>query len=116
MQDPDGDEVDDETDHGEREHQAAGHRLRRLEPPNRFPHDPERDDEERRAIQERGENLPTQVAICLFRTAGLPAHPCHEQRQRERARVGEHVPGVGQQRERVRHQSAHRLGDHERQR
>ena len=77
----------------------------------RFPDDPHRDEQQRGAVQERGEDLEAQVAVRALVGFGALAEPRDEQRERERGDVGEHVAGVGQQRERVREVATHRLRD-----
>jgi len=62
-------------------------------------------------VDQRGENLPAQVAIRSVRRARQVREPRDEQRQSKRGHIGEHVTGVGEQRYRVAEDPADDFGD-----
>ena len=76
-----------------------------------FNDDPHRDDQQRRGVEQRGEDLPPQIAVGLALLPGLPRQPGDEQGQAERGAVGEHMTSVGEQRQRVREPSADSFTD-----
>jgi hypothetical protein len=69
---PRGGDVDREAERRDREHGARGERLGRAQAADGLPDDERGDDEQRAAVEERGEDLPAQVAVRLLRasTAG----------------------------------------------
>ena len=95
----------------------AGHRrrvdrTRRREASHRFADDHQSDRRQRRPVGERGEDLGAVVAEGALVGRRPPRDPEREQRQPQRGGVGEHVPGVGKQRQRVGEPTPGRLGDH----
>src|SRR5690606_3815739 len=60
----------------------------------------------------RRQNLRAVVAIGVARRRRLLRDPDREERERERSGIGEHVAGVGKQRQRVGDQAPDELGDH----
>ncbi len=95
--------IDRRAGQSDREHEATLDVRRIAEPPNRLPSQQRREHQHRRAVDLRAEDLrapPAEREAALRRPRGeLQRH----QRQPDRARVGDHVRGVGQQR--------HRAGD-----
>ena len=94
-------QVHDQTTEGDGKHRAAGHRLRRKEPAHRFDRDENHQGEQRQRIDERGQNLRARVAVGGPARRRTTRNPLREQREPERRRVGKHVPGVGEQRQRT---------------
>ena len=78
---------------------------------HRLDDDPHRDAEERGAVDERGQDLPPEIAVRLGARARLLRQPRDEERQSQRACVGEDVAGVREQCQRVRQPSADGLDD-----
>ena len=103
----DADERDDE-------HQPAADDGRIEQPPNRLVGDERGEDEQRHAVGLRREDLDAPEAEC-HRAARRPRRQRdRHQREADRGRVGEHVRGVGEQRERVRDDADADLDGHER--
>ena len=114
VEDPRGDEVDDQPERGDHQHQPALDLGRVAEAAPGLDEDPDRDRDERDAVEERGEDLRPPVAERLRRAAGPGREPRREQRDPQRENVGEHVRGVGEQRQAAGDQAADDLGDEER--
>ena len=63
--------------------------------------DPDRDRQQRCAVQERSQDLPSEIAVRLLRRLRLPAEPHDEEREPERGDIRQHVARVGEQRQGV---------------
>ena len=105
VQDERGTEIRDEPDKCHAEEQRTVDDGRRPEAMPRLDADADRDREQDRAVHQRGEDLESQESERSFRRRG-------DQCQSERGHVGEHVGGIGEQRERARHPSAGQLDHH----
>ena len=81
VQQPRRNSVGDKPRRGDAQHQGTCNRLWRVEPRDRFHDDPRRNAEQRRSVDERGEDLPAQIPEGLCRRHGLPAEPGDEERQ-----------------------------------
>ena len=110
---PGGDEVHADADQGDDEDHAALCGQRRDEPPNGAVDDQAGEDEQRRTVRLRGEDLGAPQPERPVAVRRLGREPQHEERHRERARVGEHVRRVGEERERVREDASDDLAGHE---
>ena len=106
-------EVDGEPDHADDEHPAAGDVGRVGEAPRGLHEDPDGDDDEQDAVRERREDLGPPVAEAPLRRRRPTGEPGREQRERQRRCIGEHVPGVGEHRQRVGDQADDDLHDEE---
>jgi len=110
----DRDAVRDEPADGDDDHRPRCDGRRLEQPPPGLEQDISRDREQDQCVDDRGEDLEpieAEAPAARRRTRGEP-----DRRQREAGPhdVGEHVPGVGQEREAVRGQADHDLGDEER--
>ena len=76
------------------------------------PDDPEREQPERDPVRLRGEDLEPRVPERPAPGRRPRRHRRGDEREPERRRVGEHVPGVGEQRERVGERARDDLADH----
>ena len=113
LQDPRGDQVDDQPGDRDRQHQARLDLGRVAEPGPGLDEDPDRDRDQGDAVEERREDLGSPVAEGAARAPGAGGEPGREQGDAEREAVGEHVRGVGEQRQAARDQAAGDLGDQE---
>ena len=113
VQDDRGDEVHRHADQGDDEHDAALDRGRVDQPADALVDDQQPEHEQRRAVELGGEDLGALEAVG-HRALGRPRRqPQRDQRQRERGRVGEHVRGVGEQRQRLGEDAGHDLDGHQ---
>ena len=107
------DEVDQEADHGDAEQERAHDGLGGLQARDAFNQDPDGKGDQGQAIGERGEdtNARETVSACLVGRSGseFVADPC----QRQGGSVGEHVGGVGQEREGAGDDAAGNFDEHE---
>ena len=112
-EDEEGDDIGGEPRRRHRQHDAAGHRLRVAEAVRGLDGDPDGDGEEGEAVdegREHGEPVEAVGALPVGRAAGDAEG---EPRHRQRREVGEHVAGVGEERQRAGDDAADDLGDHE---
>src|SRR5262245_54468119 len=107
-------EVHGEAERGDREHRSGEDRGRPPEATERLDPDRDRDGDEEHAVRERGQDLGAVEAVGLLRSPRSLREGEREQGERERRDVGEHVPGVGQQRQRPGPEPADRLRQHRR--
>ena len=80
---------------------------------HRLDDDPKRDAEDRQPVRVGDEDLQPVEAVGHAARARPLAHPVGDIGERQRHGVGQHVAGIGDQRERPRQQPAHRLRHHE---
>ena len=71
------------------------------------------DAEQRRPVDQGRQDFPPLIAVCLALAGGTEGDPGAQQRQPQRPRVGEHVAGVGQQRQGSADPPPHRFYEHE---
>ena len=109
-------QVGQQAEHRDAEHGAACDFARRLEALDGFPEDPGDHGEQRQRIDEGGEDLHPVMTAGARSADGALADARSEPGQREGGGIRQHVPGVGEQRERAREQSADDLEHHERRR
>lgn len=76
--------------------------------------DVQRDQEQEDGIERGGENLEPVIAERTFAVRSALGDPDGDQRDGKRGAVGEHVRGIGQERETARDQRRDNLDDHER--
>ena len=107
------DPVHEDPDERDDQHDPALDVVRRDQTANRAVHDPDPDDQERQPVDLGGENLDALVAERPAALRRARSHRGGENREAERRGVGEHVPGVGEQREGVGHDAEHDLAGHE---
>ena len=107
------DQVHDQPRRGDGQEEPGPDRLGVLDPLDRLDHDPAGDAEQRRAVHQRGQDLPAEVAVGLGVVGRPLGDPRREQAEGQRADVGEHVPRVGQQRQRAAEPAADGLDHHE---
>ena len=108
-----GGEVDRDPGDRHGQHRSALRLRRAQQPVDALVDDPGTEHEQRHPVQLRGEDLrslqPERVVA-----AGRPGgEPHRDQRERDRAGVGEHVAGVGEQCQGVGQHSDHDLDRHE---
>ncbi len=110
---PDGRQVDPDADDGDHEHEAALDVGRLEQAPHGLERDHERQHEQRDAVDLRRQDLDALEAVghdALRRPGGQADG---DQRESDRRRVGEHVPGVREQRQRVAGDAGDDLEQHE---
>ena len=112
MQDPERDRVDDQAGGGDDQHGAADHRHRLHEALHRLPGDGDRDEEQRQPVDEGGQHLEAVEAVGALPVGGARRDPHGEPGERQRRGIGQHVAGVGEQRQRPGDDAADRLGQH----
>ena len=95
------------------EHRPAEHRLRRRQPPDRLHADPQRDAEDRQPVRIGDEDLHPVEAVGHRPVPRPRAHQIGGIGERQRHGVGQHVAGIGDQRQRAREHAARRLRQHE---
>ena len=113
-EDPGGRDVGEHAGNGDDEEGAALNLGRLLEPLPRLPEDVDRQDDQADRIDERREDLSTQVAEGPFGTGRPAGQPHGEERQPKGGDVGEHVCRVGEKGQRVGDIRAGELYDEER--
>ncbi len=94
-------DVQDGAGNGHRQDQPGPHVRRLDEPVDRLEDDEAGDHQQRDAVGLRGEDLQASEAERERALGRARGELERQQREAERARVGEHVAGVGEQRERV---------------
>ena len=107
------DEVHGDADERDDEHDAAVHVGRRDEPAHGAVDDPDADEEQRDPVRLRGEDLGASEPERPRAARGARREPRGDERSRERRGVGEHVPRVGEQRERARDDAGGDLARHQ---
>ena len=103
----------DKADHADHQHPAADDGRWVGEAARSLHEDPDRDDDEQDAVRERREDLRPPVAEAPLRRRRPPGEPGGKQGERQRGGVGEHVPRVGQDGQRVGEQPDDDLHDEE---
>ena len=83
------------------------------QPLDRLVDDPGGDGEQREAVGERDQHLEAVEAISASPVGGAPRQAKAEPGKRQRGEIGEHVAGIGEQRERAGDDAAGDLGEHE---
>ena len=101
MQPQADDHVDDDGGERDADHEPAVRGLRRVEAPDRFPHDPQRDDRERYRVGQRGDDRHPVVAVRHPMVRGFARHGQAIPAQTQRRHVGQVVSRIRQQREAV---------------
>jgi hypothetical protein len=84
----------------QRQHEPAAHLGRVDQPPDRRVDDHDPNDEQRDPVDVGGQDLQAAEAECPAPSGGPAGERGRPQRKRERSGIGEHVPRVGEQRER----------------
>ena len=92
---------------------AAVHRNRMDESLDGLEGDEHRHDEQREAVCDRRQNLGPLHAECVRTRLGPRRQAQRHERSGNRTHVGQHVAGVGQQRQGVREERRHHLESHE---
>jgi len=113
MEHQEGNNVDREPPDGDEEHRSAENGRGMGEAHRRFDDDPGREREHDDAVEESGEDFGAMPAIGTRVVGGPPRQAYGDPGERQRARVGEHVAGIGNEGERARKNAAERLDDHE---
>src|SRR5204863_9931054 len=103
--------VDEDAGAREREHEPAMDIRRRDEPPYRLEDDPAPDERERDPVRQRCEDLAAPEAERPASARRASRERGRDERERKGGRVGEHVPSVGEKRERARREPDDDLGD-----
>ena len=108
-----GHQVDQQPQQGDRQHRPPQHRHRFLEAPDRLEHDPAGDAEQDQSVDERRQDLEAMVAVAAARVGGPRRQAEGDPGQAERGTVGQHVAGIGQQRQGARQPAARRFDQHD---
>ena len=106
-------EVDEDPDQRDDEHDPALDLRRIDQTADRAVQDPYPDDQQRQPVDLRGQDLHPLVSERPAAARGTGRHGRREDGETERGGVGEHVPRVGEQCERVRDQAEDDLAGHE---
>ena len=112
-QNPEYEDIDQQPRDRDAEHRAGQDRLRLLKAFPGFIDDPAYDREQRHGVDEAGDHLEAQIAEGALGIGRTLAKAEGRIGERQRRRVGHHMPGVRQQGERAGDQAAHDLDDHE---
>lgn len=91
--------INHETDDRDDEHPATGDFGGLAETPVRFVKNVYRDEEEHDGVEGGGQNFEAIISECAASIGGALTDANRRQRQSERRYIGEHVRGIGQQRE-----------------
>ncbi len=110
---PGGRDVDPRAQQADDQHQAALDVGRREQALHGLDGDHAGEHEQRRAVDLRGQDLGAPEAEREAPAGRARGQPRGDQRERQRAGVGEHVGRVGEQRQRAGDHARHHLGDHE---
>jgi hypothetical protein len=110
---PRGRDVDHRAGEADRDDEDAVDVGRIEQPADRLDRDDPGEDEQRRAVDLRGQDLGPSEPEREPPGRRARRQPHGDQRQGDRAGVGEHVRGVGEQRQRRRQQAADDLENHE---
>ena len=113
VQEREGHDVDQQAQARDHEHEAALDRGRRQEAAGGLDRDPADHQDQRHAVDEGGQHLEAVVAVGAPRVLWPAADPERHPGERERGGVGQHVAGVGEQRQRARGEPAQDLDAHE---
>ena len=98
---------------GDDEHRRREDLDRLEQPPDGLEDDPADDEQQRHAVDESGQDLEPVVAIGAPGIGGAPPDTEAQPGEQERRGVDQHVPGIGEQRQRAGVYSADHLDDHE---
>ena len=112
-EDPQNDEVDHQAHGRDHQHGPAENLDRREQAARRLDQDPADDGDQGHAVDEGGQHLEAMVAIGAARVVGTPGDAERHPGERQGGGVGQHVAGVGDQRQRAGEQPAHHLGHRE---
>ena len=110
------DQVRETADHGRHDHRSRLHLDLTAEATDGLDEDEDRDDAEHYAVDERGEHLDSQVAEGALARCRQARDQARDERDRDSSCVGEHVPGICEQRERPRDHCTDELHEHNGQR
>jgi hypothetical protein len=112
-EEPRREEIHDEPPRGYGEHRP-GVDLRRCAPAfDRFHDHPHRGNSERHPVAEGRQCFCAAIPVRSDQRARPAGHPLRRQGEREGARIGEHVPGVGDQGQAMGEPPRHGFDDHE---
>ena len=101
------------ADDGYDEHRTSEDRLGLLEPFDSLIDDKADDAEQRKSVDQAGDHLEAGIAEGALAVRGPPTEAEGDIGEAERDCVGQHVAGIGKQRERARDHAADGLHDHE---
>ena len=96
------------------QHGAAEHRLRRHQAARRLDDDAAGDDEQHQTVAEGDQHLQPLEAIGALAVRRPAREAEGEPGEKQAGEIGEHVAGIGQQRQRAGDEAAGRLDHHER--
>jgi hypothetical protein len=97
-----GRDVDGHAHQRDSEHRPAGHGRGSHQPADGRVTEPDREQHQRDAVGLRGHDLGALEPVGVSARRRPGGQPCREQHERDGGRVGQHVRGIGDQRERVR--------------
>ena len=110
---PKHEEIHEHADNGNDEHRASEDRLGFPEPFDSFIDDEADDAEQCKGVDQAGDYLEAGIAKGALAVGGAAAEAEGDIGEAERNCVGQHVAGIGKQRERARDHAADGLHDHE---
>ncbi len=99
-EDPYGQQIDRDPSTGDRDHRGAADVWGREEASDRDVDDHQREHEQRRAVALSTQDLDPAEPVGHHPLSGPAGHPRGQEGDRQRGRVGDHVGGIGEQRER----------------
>ena len=109
-----GRDVDDDAEHRHHQHRPAEHGDGLAQAMDRLDHDGDGDEEQREPVGVGGEHVHAVEAVGAGPVVRALRHAEGDPGKREGGRVGQHVAGIRDQRQRAREHAGHRLGHHER--
>jgi hypothetical protein len=102
-------EIGRAADHGDAEHHPAVDGGYLHQAPDRLVDNPDREQQQQLPVDERRERPIAAVTVSAARIGGPARHPRCNHRQQQRRGIGQHVRGLGEQRDRVREVATGRL-------
>ncbi len=106
-------DIDQEAEDGDAQHGAAHHRLRRHQAARCLDDDAAGDNEKHQAVAEGDQHLQSFEAVGALVVRGPARKAEGEPGEEQAGEIGQHVAGVGEQRQRAGDQAAGRLYHHE---
>ena len=109
QQGPSAQQVGEQTDHRDHHHLEAAHGFRRQEAMIGFVENQAGDDKQGDPVEQGGEDLHPRITVMFVGGRRFGGEPHRQQTEDQRTHVAQHVPGIRQQGQTVRGQSAEEL-------
>ena len=113
VQDGDCRQIYEQADDGNCEHRSCQNLHRLTQAVQRFIADRQRDEEESQTVAVGRQHLETMETVGAPPVGGTVRYAERQPSQGQRRRIGEHMAGIGQQRQRARQEAARRFHQHE---